>query len=163
MTIVEAVKALTEGKKIRRNDWEKGHYITLVDNQVVSERGWVSGLCIDDFSANWWEEYKEPILTDKEKTYLSAFFAPLKKQYSQFTICKLISNCNSSQKPECKDMLAVQHTDFYKTYYCKYEFIQIFFGNKVSCGVLCFPNFPKGKYYKGLELNKDYTLEELGL
>ena len=54
MTIVEAVKALTEGKKIRRNDWEKGHYITLIDNQVVSQNGWSSGLCIEDFSADWW-------------------------------------------------------------------------------------------------------------
>ena len=64
MTIVEAVKALTEGKKIRRNSWEKGHYITLIDNQVVSQNGWSSGLCIDDFSADWWEEYKEPILDE---------------------------------------------------------------------------------------------------
>ena len=40
MTIVEAVKALTEGKKIRRKDWEKGYYITLIDNQVVSQNGW---------------------------------------------------------------------------------------------------------------------------
>ena len=72
MTIVEAVKALTEGKKIRRNDWEKGYYITLIDNQVVPQSGWSSGLCIDDFSADCWEEYKEPVLDEKEKEYLSA-------------------------------------------------------------------------------------------
>lgn len=67
MTIVEAVKALDEGKKIRRNDWEKDHYITLIDNQVVSQNGWSSGLCIDDFSADWWKEYKEDILDEKDK------------------------------------------------------------------------------------------------
>ena len=50
MTIVEAVKALAEGKKIRRNDWEKDDYITLIDNKVVSQSGWSSGLCIEDFS-----------------------------------------------------------------------------------------------------------------
>lgn len=67
MTIVEAVKALAEGKKIRRNNWEKGYYITLIDNQVVSQKGWSSGLCIEDFSANCWEEYKEDILDEKYK------------------------------------------------------------------------------------------------
>ena len=78
MTIVEAVKALTEGKKIRRNDWEKDNYITLMDNQVVSQNGWTSGLCIDDFSADWWEEYKEPVLDDEEKKYLSAVIKPFR-------------------------------------------------------------------------------------
>ena len=28
---------------------------------------------------------------------------------------------------------------------------------------LCFPNFLKNKYYKGLEIEKKYTLKELGL
>ena len=70
MTIVEAVKALTEGKKIRRNDWEKGHYITLIDNKVVSQNGWSSGLCIEDFSEDCWEEYKEDILDEEGLAYL---------------------------------------------------------------------------------------------
>ena len=78
MTIVEAVKAMTEGKKIRRNDWGKGHYITLIDNQVVSQNGGSSELCIEDFSADCWEEYKEPVLDEKEKEYLSAVIKPFR-------------------------------------------------------------------------------------
>ena len=155
-------EALDRYNKVRKKNWEKGRYLTRNKwGDVVDERG-------EDWLFNprliWdeWEEYRD-ILSNEEKTYLSAFFAPLKKQYSRFTICKLISNCNLRQKPEYKDMLEVLHTDLYKTYYCKYEFIQIVFGNKVSCGVLDLPNFPKGKYYKGLELNKQYELEELGL
>ena len=78
MTIVEAVKALNEGKKIRRNNWEKGHYITLIDNQVVSQSGWSSGLCIEDFSADCWEEYKEDILDEEEKKYLGVVIKPFR-------------------------------------------------------------------------------------
>ena len=94
MTIVEAVKALTEGKKIRRNDWEKGHYIILEDNQVVSEKGWVSGLCIDDFSANWWEEYKEPVLDEKEKEYLSAVIRPFRDRVKYIYKINVIDDCS---------------------------------------------------------------------
>ena len=93
MTIIEAVKALTEGKKIRRNDWEKGHYITLEDNQIVSERGWVSGLCIDDFSANWWEEYKEDILDEEEKKYLSSVIKPFRDRVVYIRKVK-VGECN---------------------------------------------------------------------
>jgi hypothetical protein len=137
MTIVEAVKALTEGKKIRRNDWEKDHYITLEDNQVVSERGWVSGLCIDDFSANWWEEYKEPVLDEKEKEYLENVLKPFKDR--------------------------VKYVNKLETYWVDNgEFIFISLGDNIHEHI-SLPCFPKGSMYKGMETGKKYTLEELGL
>ena len=141
MTIVEAVKALAEGKKIRRNDWEKGYYITLIDNKVVSQSGWSSGLCIEDFSADWWEEYKEPILDEEEKKYLSAVIKPFRDQVIYIKKIDMYLGCNK---------------------YCEYIFGEL--GNKDDVvDTFALPYFPKGNMYKGMETNKKYTLEELGL
>ena len=142
MTIVEAVKALAEGKKIRRNNWEKGRYITLIDNQVVSQNGWSSGLCIEDFSADCWEEYKEPVLDEKEKEYLSAVIKPFRDR-----------------------VIYIKKIYMYFGYRKDYEYI---FG-ELGCNeynvvdIFALPYFPKGNMYKGMETDKKYTLEELGL
>ena len=96
MTIVEAVKALTEGKKIRRKDWEKDNYITLVDNKVASQNGWSSGLCIDDFSADWWEEYKEDILDEEEKKYLRAVIKPFRNRVKYIKKVDMYLSCNEN-------------------------------------------------------------------
>ena len=141
MTIVEAVKALTEGKKIRRNDWEKGHYITLVDNQVVSQNGWSSGLCIDDFSADWWEEYKEDILDEEEKKYLNAVIKPFRDRVEY-----------------------IKKTEAYNVGYGCGEKISIELRDKDGIrDYLSLPWFAKGSMYKNMELGKEYNLEELGL
>ena len=141
MTILEAVKALAEGKKIRRNDWENGYYITLIDNQVVSQNGWTSGLCIDDFSADWWEEYKEPILNEEEKKYLSAVIKPFRDQVIYIKKIDVHLGCNKYD-----------------------EYILGKLGNKDAVvDTFALPYFPKGNMYKGMDTNKKYTLEELGL
>ena len=141
MTIVEAVKALTEGKKIRRKDWEKGHYIILIDNQVVSQNGWSSGLCIDDFSADWWEEYKEDILDEKEKEYLSAVIRPFRDR-----------------------VIYIKKIDMYSGWTKVGEYILGELGNEDDVvDTFTLPYFPEGSMYKGMETDKKYTLEELGL
>ena len=141
MTIVEAIKALAEGKKIRRNDWKKGDYITLIDNQVVSQNGWSSGLCIEDFSADCWEEYKEPVLDEKEKEYLSAVIKPFRDQVIYIKKIDMYLGCNKN---------------------AEYIFGEL--GNKDDVvGTFSLLYFPKGNMYKGMETNKKYTLEELGL
>ena len=141
MTIVEAVKALAEGKKIRRNDWSKGDYVTLKDNQVVSQSGWSSGLCIEDFSADCWEEYKEPILDEEEKKYLSAVIKPFRKKVKYI---KKVDTCWGYNK--------------------NYEYISGELGNKDDVvDTFALPYFPKGNMYKGMETGKEYTLDEVGL
>ena len=141
MTIVKAVKALAEGKKIRRNDWKKGDYITLIDNQVVSQNGWSSGLCIEDFSADWWEEYKEPVLDEEEKKYLSAVIKPFRDRVIYIKKLDVYLGCNKYD-----------------------EYILGELGNKDDViDTFALPYFPKGTMYKGMETNKKYTLEELGL
>lgn len=83
---------------------------------------------------NWLEEeYKPEILTDKEKAYLSAVIRPFRENTKY--IEKRFFVLNS-------------------------EYIMICFRNHET---LSFPTFKTGKMYKGMERNKEYTLEELGL
>ena len=141
MTIVEAVKVLTEGKKIRRKDWEKGHYIKLIDNQVVSQSGWLSGLCIDNFSSDWWEEYKEPILDEKEKEYLSSVIKPFKDRVVY--ICKV-------KVGECNQFISIKVKRYDYDEEDSNEYIDL-------------PYFREDTMYVNMEVGKEYSLEELGL
>lgn len=136
MTILEAVKELTEGKKIRRNDWEKDYYITLIDNQVVSQSGWSSGLYIEDFSADCWEEYKEDILDEEEKKYLGNIVKPYRDRV------RFIVKTESTGYERI--IICLLGLTQYNTY-------------------IVLPYFYKNTMYKGMEVEKDYTLEELGL
>lgn len=81
-------------------------------------------------------EYKEPILDDEEKKYLSAVIKPFRKDVEY--IVKLP----------------------------KFEWIQeaiyIHIGRSWR-GNIELPTFKKGAMYKGMKIDKRYTLEELGL
>lgn len=79
------------------------------------------------------EEYKPSILDDVEKAYLSAVIKPFREE--------------------------VEYV--YKKYLeiSKREYLEISLEN----GVISFPCFEKDTMYKGMEANKRYTLEELGL
>ena len=146
MTIVEAVKALAEGKKIRRNDWEKDDYITLIDNKVVSQSGWSSGECIEDFSADWWEEYKEPILDEEEKKYLSVVIKPFKDM-----VC-YIQKVETTNSDNQFIFIRVKRYDCEENEResTKYEDIDL-------------PYFKENTMYKNMKGDKKYSLEELGL
>lgn len=138
MTIVEAVKALNEGKKIRRNDWSKGDYVTLKDNKVVTIGDEPSGLYIEDFSANCWEEYKEPVLNEKEKEYLSAVIKPFRDRVVY--ILKV-------EAGECNWLISIKIKRYDED---SNEYIDL-------------PYFRENTMYKNMLINREYTLEELGL
>ena len=79
-------------------------------------------------------EAKEPILDDKEREYLSSVIKPFRK------------NINYISKQENFDS--------------SMEFIHI----DLSDGdVADFPNFKADTLYRGMEVDKNYTLQELGL
>lgn len=81
------------------------------------------------------EEYKPKILDDVEKSYLSAVIKPFRKNV------------------ECIEKI--------KTYSGGKEYISITMKKYYdSCEL---PVFKKGTMYKGMETDKAYTLEELGL
>ena len=80
------------------------------------------------------EEYKEPILNDVEKEYLSAVIKPFRDKVKSI----------------------IKFKDNYYTEEYIYMFIE-----ESDNAVL--PRFEKGTMYKGMKVNKRYTLEELGL
>ena len=82
-------------------------------------------------------EIVKPILDDVEKEYLSNIIKPFKDCIKYITKCG-VSNC---------------------------EYIAIVYYDKLTEKEysMFFPSFGKGEMYKGMETNKEYTLEELGL
>lgn len=101
-----------------------------------------TGMRVEDNNVAKWlfSEYKEPILDDKEKEYLNAVIKPFRNKV-EITIQK-------SQETTFKDM----------------EYISIYSCRENDYGRYTdLPFFEKGTMYKGMELNKEYTLEELGL
>ena len=84
------------------------------------------------------EEAKEPILDDEEKEYLSAVIKPFRKIF--VTVYKHRLN---------NDL--------------EYIAIRVKSLKEDEEENMCFPAFKIGTMYKGMELNKSYTLQELGL
>ena len=79
------------------------------------------------------EEYVPDILTDKEKVYLSAVIKPWKNK--------------------------IKFIEKFEDTYDKERILIWIIGDRNTY----LPQFEKGKMYKGMEANKEYTLEELGL
>lgn len=81
------------------------------------------------------EEYKEPILDDVEKAYLSAVIKPFRKD--------------------------IEYIVKFKRYSDKKEYI--YMTMKKDDDYCTLPVFEKGTMCKGMEVDKKYKLEELGL
>ena len=80
------------------------------------------------------EEAKEPVLDDVEKEYLSAVIKPFRK---------MISCIRKSEDPR-------KGKNYIKIEFCD--------GDRMF-----FPNLSNDAMYKGMKLDRNYTLEELGL
>ena len=80
------------------------------------------------------QEYKDPILDDVEREYISAVIKPFRKKIS------CIRKSKDSRKGKN---------------YIKIEFCD---GDRMF-----FPNLSNDEMYKGMELDRNYTLEELGI
>lgn len=80
-------------------------------------------------------EYQEPILNEKERKYLSGIIAPFRN--------------------EIKCILKYRNDE--------YDTINIVAENEYGKRNTWLPPFKKGSMYKNMMLNKEYTLEELGL
>ena len=84
-------------------------------------------------------EYKEPILTESEKEYLSAVIKPFKEEVTM--IVKTSSH-------DCEKINIQSATPI---------------SDSVHIDLISLPPFKKGTMYKNMVANKNYTLEELGL
>lgn len=102
--------------------------------------GRTSGLFIDDFSEDWWEEYKEDILDEKEKEYLSAVIKPFRDRITY---------------------IAKVEEDIHWFYWIM---IRVDIGFLNDYYDFCLPPFEEtSDMYKKMEVGKEYTLKELGL
>ena len=87
--------------------------------------------------ANWLEqEYDPKLLDEKEKEYLSAVIKPFRKDVECIEKSYFLSDLG--------------HREYIRIYLQNYE-------------ILSLPSFEATTMYKGIELNKHYTLEELGI
>ena len=85
---------------------------------------------------NWLEdEYKEPILDEKEKEYLSAVIKPWRDKVK----------------------------DIFKTACNEYDYIVIEYYDNGYLQAIRMPLFEKGTMYKDMELARKYSVEDLGL
>lgn len=85
------------------------------------------------------EEYKEPVLDEVEKAYLSAVIKPFKE-----------------------NVTGIRKINFVGGFHC----IRIYaesISPKLSTEVIDLPLFETGTMYKGMVVSRKYTLEQLGL
>lgn len=140
MNLIEALKALEEGKKITNINWSDKEFVKLdrVNHCFIEENGNEFVFVIDKpvtYDDIWKIYREEPILDGEEKEYLSAVIKPFKNKVKY---------------------IAKVFADLLDEYYIaiklgKNEFINL-------------PLFSKDlSMYKGMEEDELYTLEELGL
>ena len=117
----------------------KGNLVNFLsyyqDNLLYNDSTGSDGLDIVFVYRLFQTRKKDEILTEKEKNY----------------ICNLI-------KPFSNKVKGIVKREHYEE--IDYEYISIIIKDDAT---IVFPNFEKGKYYKGMELNVRYSLEELGI
>ena len=145
MVLMEAMKALSEGKKIRRNSWEEQEYIRLNnDGQLIDELGGPVEIFFDsdDMKADNWKLANKPILNYSEKDYLENLIRPFRKRFERILVAKETFNDNF-----------VLTIDFYHDD-----------KKNPECSVITFPSFTKeDRLYTGMKEDKLYSREELRL
>lgn len=154
MTCAEVLEALRKGNAVRR---ESEEYYYVLDNDGFIHMGSIeSGKRVvfnvdfifyhaevvndkTDFIA-----FNENILNKDEREYLAGILAPLKKSVERVTISKCSKN---------------------SCYGNGYEYLKFTFWDSSDDvqDEWDFPLFKAGSMYKGMRLNEEYTLEELGL
>lgn len=148
MNLEEAIKALKEGKKVREKVWKPNDYIQI----DMSEKKFIQGifcgyshlisLSVNEILDDDWEIVEEPVLDKQEKKYLENFLRPYTKKYEKITI----------KKASLYDEDFTIRIDFFA------------FKDGGLNDILILPLFNKDEHmYDGMEVDKSYTLEELGL
>lgn len=159
LTLREAAEALKAGKKVRLNKRNSTPFCLNeeglfkfdgyeIEEGIMIKLGYIDCLCncISDFESiinkKCFVLVENPILDDMEKNYLGSIIKPFKDKYTAMTITKTA-------------------TKFCTAYIC---IALIEKGKEDKCHEeIALPYFYRDKMYKGMELDRKYTLEELGL
>lgn len=87
----EALQALLEGKKIRKPNWNKEHYLfySVKTDTIVDEDG-----NYREFHCNQtdWELYKESIFDDEEKAYLKTLVSAYDDELKEKLVIERLGN-----------------------------------------------------------------------
>ena len=145
MNLITALKALDEGERIRRKTWAIVKYAQLdKDRKLVDNFGHeMSFLCTsEDIRTDCWEVIEKPALTNQERKYLKAVIKPFRDRI----------HCIGKKNDDEDD-----------TQYIFIEVEKYGEGNEGISEYINFPYFKKGTMYVNMKVNKNYTLEELGL
>ena len=123
-------------------DSSSGDIIISLYNKILVRRVRRGYISFNDFLKRWLdkEHEEESILSNAEKKYLSAVIKPFRDQVRSIT-----------KNPKMNG---------------KGEYIVIDIGFQLENRhkfFMFFPDFKSNTMYKGMELGKEYTLEELGL
>ena len=138
--LIEALELMRKGKKLTfdyQRDTTKYYFVKNDELWFKTKSGEeISVLSIFRIDAKEWEIYEEPklILDTEEKAYLEAVLRPFKNKITHVTKHRYLG--------------------------IKKEYID-FNGDKKY--LFSLPFFDLGTMYKGMEPDKEYTLEELGL
>lgn len=149
MTDKELLQKLLEGKKMKLSPTcDSKSFIVYTNNEYIYMNN--EGMLIKhnncgiesslwelylngDLTGYEWVEYKEPILDEEEKAYLSAVIKPFRERVKTIWKRRIYENSD--------DVIMIQ---------LEYDLLNL-------------PYFKQGTMYKNMEANKKYTLKELDL
>ncbi len=136
MTFEEALKELKNRKKIRRKDWIKNECLAIENGAMVKE-------CNGTKTYTMCSILCCSLLADDWEIYQEPILDEEERKYLSAVIRPFRDKVLYIKKSRCADG--------------EYIFIEL----KVE--IINLPLFEKDTMYKGMEVNKDYTLKELGL
>ena len=151
MTFEEALQALKEGKAVKRKEWLVEKYVTLKDNKIVDNNFQSYYIDVKDLIEDCWEECEAFILNRKEREYLEAVIKPFKDRVHCIFKAKY-DDCNQQL------YIKVKKYDWDDDWYDDEEYEEGYEYEYINL-----PYFKENTEYIGMELRKEYTLEELGL
>lgn len=141
MNFFDAMKELEKGNKVRNTKWKDAIYLYEENGDICfSEAVGVKYLDITDLNYGTWELYKEPILTQEEKEYLSNVIKPFKNRVRYIIKYPNLSGLNEEYIQICVKSYASELN----------EDINL-------------PPFVKGSMYKNMKKVHRYSLKELGI
>lgn len=83
MNFFEAMQELEKGNKVRKADWKDAIYLYKENNEIrFNSTSIANFLNTRDLNYGTWELYKEPILNEEEKEYISNVIKPFKNRVS---------------------------------------------------------------------------------
>lgn len=139
MTFLQALEEAKKGKKVRHDLWSSEIYLTIENGNIKMCNTQYNSLTKGDYTSNYWEIYKEKILTDEEKEYLSNVIKPFKNK-----VCYIVKYTVSFYDGDFIQICVKSNRNNV------YQYINL-------------PAFTRDSIYKNMKADYTYTVEDLDL